>query len=211
MSPEDELRRRIAGFFAGKLGEHGTTARGVDWNSEAGQVLRFRQLLRIAENGSPLSITDFGCGYGALADHLLSSNLAFEYFGLDISADMIAAARARHPGHGSIAFAEGSVPDRPRDYCVASGIFNIKLDTPDGDWLVHVLRVLDIMHEYSRKGFAFNVLTSYSDADKMRSDLFYADPLRMFDHCKRRYARNVALLHDYGLYEFTILVRKAVN
>ena len=38
--------------------------------------------------------------------------------------------------------------------------------------------------------------------------LYYADPGRLFDLCKRRYSRNIALLHDYGLYEFTILVRK---
>jgi hypothetical protein len=42
----------------------------------------------------------------------------------------------------------------------------------------------------------------------MRPDLYYGDPCALFDHCKRRYARNVAVLHDYGLYEFTILVRK---
>jgi len=30
----------------------------------------------------------------------------------------------------------------------------------------------------------------------------------LFDYCKRTYSRDVALLHDYGLYEFTILVRK---
>ena len=43
--------------------------------------------------------------------------------------------------------------------------------------------------------------------ERMRPDLYYADPCRLFDHCKRRYSRHVALLHDYGLYEFTILVR----
>ena len=57
-------------------------------------------------------------------------------------------------------------------------------------------------------GFAFNCLTSYSDHDKMRDYLYYADPLAIFDHCKKHYAKDVALLHDYGLYEFTILVRK---
>ena len=42
----------------------------------------------------------------------------------------------------------------------------------------------------------------------MRSDLFYSDPCNLFDICKRKYSRNVALLHDYGLHEFTIIVRK---
>ena len=44
----------------------------------------------------------------------------------------------------------------------------------------------------------------------MQPRLFYADPARLFTHCKTRYARNVALLHDYGLYEFTLLIRKDI-
>ena len=46
------------------------------------------------------------------------------------------------------------------------------------------------------------------DADRMQGYLYYADPCALFDRCKRCYSRNVALLHDYDLYEFTILVRK---
>jgi hypothetical protein len=51
-------------------------------------------------------------------------------------------------------------------------------------------------------------LTSYSDPDKRRPDLYYADPLALFDHCKRTYSRFVSLIHDYPLYEFTLLVRR---
>ena len=68
--------------------------------------------------------------------------------------------------------------------------------------------MLDALNAGSRLGFAFNCLTGYSDADRMRPDLYYGDPLWFFDLCKRKYARNVALLHDYGLYDFTIIVRK---
>ena len=59
----------------------------------------------------------------------------------------------------------------------------------------------------SHLGFTFNSLTSHSAADKMRDYLYYADPYALFDLCKRRYSRHVASLLDYGLYEFTILVR----
>ena len=34
--------------------------------------------------------------------------------------------------------------------------------------------------------------------------------LFFFDFCKRNFSRNVALLHDYGLYDFTIIVRKNI-
>lgn len=78
----------------------------------------------------------------------------------------------------------------------------------DQEWWTYLKDILDALDGCSRHGFAFNCLTSYSDIDKMRDYLYYADPCAVFDYCKRHYSRNVALLHDYQLYEFTILVRK---
>ena len=48
------------------------------------------------------------------------------------------------------------------------------------------------------------------DSDKkfMQDNLYYADPLFIFDFCKRNFAKNISLIHDYDLYEFTILVTK---
>ncbi len=34
--------------------------------------------------------------------------------------------------------------------------------------------------------------------------------LFFFDYCKRNFSKNVALLRNYGLYDFTVLVRKDV-
>jgi hypothetical protein len=66
------------------------------------------------------------------------------------------------------------------------------------------------MHERTLRGFAFNCLTYYSDPPKRKDYLYYGDPRFFFDLCQRRYSRNVALRHDYGLFEFTILVRKVL-
>ena len=64
------------------------------------------------------------------------------------------------------------------------------------------------MNDISRRGFSFNMLTKYSDPEYMRQHLYYADPCYLFDYCKMHFSRNVALLHDYEVYDFTILVRK---
>ena len=40
MTGPDELRADVARYFTGKLRAHGTTPRGVDWNSDAAQVVR---------------------------------------------------------------------------------------------------------------------------------------------------------------------------
>jgi hypothetical protein len=64
------------------------------------------------------------------------------------------------------------------------------------------------MDDKSDAGFAFNCLTIYSDSDHRKSELYYADPLYLFDYCKKNFSKNVTLLHDYGEYDFTILVKK---
>lgn len=180
----------------------------MDWNSEASQELRFEQLLRVAEGVEPLDLIDYGSGYGALASYLDRTGREFTYTGFDLSEDMLAHARAAAEGDPRCRFVASDSELSETDYTVASGIFNVRLDTPEDQWFAYVLRTLDRLDELSRCGFAFNVLTSYSDRERMRNDLFYADPCVLFDRCKRHYSRDVALLHDYGLYEFTILVRK---
>lgn len=206
----DGALKQIGDYYSAKVRDHGATPRGVDWNSEESQVLRFAQLMRVADahQDQPLGVNEIGCGYGALVDFLLGAGRPLDYEGVDLSVEMVDEAKKRFPAREGVAFHQASRPLRPRAFTVASGIFNVRLDVGDEAWLTQIHATLDIMHETSERGFAFNALTKYSDADKMRDYLYYADPLALFDRCKRLYSRNVALLHDYDLYEFTILVRK---
>jgi len=148
---------------------------------------------------------------------LLPKHPTFSYLGIDLSADMIRAAEQRHSGHPQARFMIATEPDRVADYGVASGIFRdclfrqflyLRLGRTDTGCHHHLGTTLDVLDRTSRRGFAFNCLTAYSDEEKKRDDLYYPDPCILFDLCKRRYSRQVALLHDYGLYDFTILVRK---
>ena len=167
--------------------------------------MRFDQLLRVADRETGrFSLNDFGCGYGALVPYLHRRGLDVDYRGFDLSASMLEHARHEYP---DVTFVGTEGELERAAYTVASGIFNVKMDVPIDDWRGYVLATLATIARLSTKGFAFNMLTSYSDADRMRDDLSYGDPRFFFDHCKREYARNVALLHDYGLYEFTMIVR----
>lgn len=204
----DEFLDDVAEYYSSALRKHGPSPRGVDWNSEDGQRVRFAQLSKLITEPDRWSLNDLGCGYGALAEYLCERFPAVDYAGFDISSAMIAAARERYAGTRNIRFEVAPACDRVADYAVASGLFNVKLATPASAWREYLEATLENLHGSSRKGFAFNCLTSYSDVERLRDDLYYEDPCRLFDLCKRRYSRDVALLHDYGLYEFTILVRK---
>ncbi|KTD51956.1 trans-aconitate 2-methyltransferase [Legionella quinlivanii] len=197
----------IADYYSLKLSEHGATPLGVDWNGADSQTLRFKQLSKIITTRDKFSLIDLGCGYGALFDFLKSNYNEFTYTGIDISESMIKTAKERFNYDQQANFVVSFEPSEA-DYILASGIFNVRLGYDDHSWRQYLLSTLDAINSKSKLGFAFNCLTSYSDNEKMRDYLYYANPCDVFDICKRHYSRHVALLHDYGLYEFTILVRK---
>ncbi len=199
------LRRSAADYYAAKLAEHGPTPRGVDWNGADSQHVRFRQLLRVIDDPHA-TLGDYGCGYGALLPFARAEGFAGEFRGYDAAPAMVAAATERN-ADPLARFGETVDVLTGCRFVVASGVFNVKQEAGEAEWEEYVFGVLDELHALAPGGFAFNALTSYSDADKMRPHLYYPDPLRLFDRCKRRYSRQVALLHDYGLWEFTIVVR----
>jgi SAM-dependent methyltransferase len=201
-------------FYQTTIEEESNNARKVNWKNEHAQKIRFEQLVKILpENvAQSFSVADLGCGLGDLSAFIASKGYDnFRYAGYDISSVMIEEAKKNVKAENCVfKLIEKNEHAEDADFYLASGIFGKKLDTKEFEWLSYILETLQVMHEKSRVGFAFNMLTKYSDADKMRSDLYYADPLYFFDYCKRNFSRNVALLHDYNEYDFTILVRKIV-
>ena len=197
----------VKSYFDQRIQEHGASPRGSDWNSETSQNTRFDQLLKVIEIQT-FSLLDYGCGYGALADYLDVKGFDGTYYGYDILDSAIETARLAHMDKPRRNFFTDKSQLPICDYTVASGIFNFRGDQSFGNWTEYVLGVLSEFNQLSLHGFSSNFLTKYSDADKMRSDLYYADPTFLFDYCKRNFSKNVALLHDYRLYDFTLVVRK---
>lgn len=200
----------LKSFFDQRAILYGPVFQSVDWNSLERQYAIFNQLLKIWVNPKDSSsILDFGCGYGALLDYISSKNFNFNnYLGYDISQIMIDNALKTHCQQPNIFFSTEAKYLCQADYVIASGIISMKMDSEDAEWEEYIFKTLSQLWELSKKGLAFNSLTIYSDLKKMRPDLYYGDPCRIFDFCKKHFSKNVALLHDYELYEFTILVRK---
>src|SRR5690606_1974016 len=148
-----------------------------------GQYRRFAELSRLVLETLPpkesYSITDYGCGYGAFLEFMqqrFPQDSDFQFLGLDLSEAMIQAARERYSTEPRARFVQGFEPDVTTDFAVASGIFNVCLGTEHEEWLAYILKTLDIMARYSKQGFAFICLTSYSDEDRKADHLYYADP-----------------------------------
>ena len=193
MTNRDDILRSLQVYFTDRITTYGGNYRGVDWNSAVRQELCFRQLMRICEDPTQgivaqnFSVNDYGCGYGALVQYLVKHDYKFtSYSGFDTDQNTLTDA----------------------DYTIDSGLLSLKVGTSNEQWEKYVLELLNRLWTISKNGLAFNSLTKYSDPELLRPELYYADPCFLFDYCKTRFSRNVALLHDYGVYEFTILVRR---
>lgn len=207
---DEKILEQTEKYYGRKVREFGATSKGVDWNSKESQRIRFKQLEKILcdEKRNRFSICDYGCGYGYFSEYLKEKGYLYDYTGIDLSKDMIHCAVKEYGLQENVEFYCGAEIEGIYDYIIASGVFNIRLEVDNEKWKEYMIRILEQFHRCSRKGFAFNCLTKYSDLEYMKDYLYYGDPLFYFDYSKRHFSRNVALLHDYDLYEFTLLIKK---
>ena len=205
-----DLARGYVPYYAERTGEK-EHARQVGWRDQHAQHTRFEQFVRAIghSHDSPFRVADVGCGLGDLLPFLRARGFtAFQYQGYDILPDMVAAAAAcQTDTQGDFRHIDDMREIDPADYCFASGIFNARLGHSDGAWCSHIQTCVREMAAKSGSAAAFNMLSTYSDKEKQEASLYYADPCRVFDWCKREITRDVALLHDYGQWDFTIILR----
>ena len=206
-----EIEKDLMGYYKSNLDNYGPGAMGVGWKNEMAQQIRFEQLAKIIGAESNFSINDMGCGVGDFYNYLSGKSYGyFDYYGYDMLEPMLALAKVKFAGEKNIRWTriDNARDLYTADYTVASGIFNLKYAIEESEWLNYIIDALGHINKKSSRGFAFNVLTAYADKELMREHLYYSDPLFFFDLCKKHFSKNVALLHDYYEYDFTILVRK---
>jgi SAM-dependent methyltransferase len=202
----DQLKRSVVAHYEARLREHGPGARGMDWKDERSQRLRFAMLLDGLELAGR-SLHDVGCGSGELYAYLEERGLAVDYRGSDLSAEMIAAARARHP-RATFERADLLADElAPADVLVTSGLFHVKLAAPDEAWGSFVRDMLRRMFALARHAIAFNLMSD--QVDFRVPELHYTSPAETLAFCQRELSRHVRVRHDYPLHEYTVHVRRA--
>lgn len=204
------LRAQVRSYYSGKIERHGSTPLGVDWPNTVSQHLRFVQLLKLCDFTKPFSLTDFGCGYGALLEFLAlrHADCPVTYRGIDLSPSMVAAAQRRWSSRPDVTFAVGSRCPQMADYVLASGIFNVRLGQPVPEWKRYVETILADMQRKSRIGFAANFMLPH-DKGRTEQALYRTRPQPWIGFCRKQLGCEVELLTDYGLREFTLLVRRS--
>ena len=203
--------RGIKAHYQRLFSEHGVGHQAVQWSSRETQHERFRVLAELV--GKHDRVADLGCGLGDLLGWLRRER-GFEgdYLGLDLVPEFVAHAREQFAGDERASFRELDITrdSLPTDYdvIVTSGMFNNPMDDNWG----FLTGSVEQMFRATRSRVAFNALSTY--VDYQSAGLFYVDPLRVFDHCRRKLGARVDLLHAYQVkpntipFEFTMYLFK---
>jgi SAM-dependent methyltransferase len=204
-----EIYASVESYYSEKVIAFGPTPHGADWDSIITQEVRFLQLLKICNFSAPFSLNDIGCGYGALWSYLTKyhSETDVDYLGVDISPAMINQADRLQRDLSRASFMVAQVSPRIADYSVASGIFNVRLDQPLDKWERYVGKTLVDMQTSSRRGFAVNFMTP-TVLNEIPEGLYCTTPIPWVQFCEHHLRSSAQVLADYGLREFTLLVRR---
>jgi SAM-dependent methyltransferase len=203
-----EIYASVEAYYSEKVTAFGPTPYGVDWDSIITQEVRFLQLLKICDFSAPFTLNDVGCGYGALWSYLTKyhSETDIDYLGFDVSPAMINHADSLQRDLSRAGFMVANVSPRTADYAVASGIFNVRLDQPVDRWERYIGKTLVDMHASSRRGFAVNFMTPTAFNENPEG-LYCTTPHPWVRFCETQLRASAQVLADYGLREFTLLVR----
>jgi hypothetical protein len=186
--------------------KHKDSPKGTFQNNVETQYLRFSRLIQYftSENAT---IHDVGCGIADMYNFFNNSGINnLHYSGTDIVPEMVAHAKQQYP---ELIIQERDffkVEDR-YDYVTQSGMFNLPGEVGLEDWKEFCFDMIDKMYEVSKKAMSFNFLTS--NGTFRAPELFYMDPVEVFNYCLKKHSRFVFLDNSYPLYEFTVTIIKS--
>jgi SAM-dependent methyltransferase len=207
----------VEAYYGARVAKYGATPRGVDWSCQATQSLRFVQLLRICDFAAPFMLNDVGCGYGALCAFLdlRYPDSRVDYLGVDLSRAMVSRARRRFR-RADRRFAVGKASPRLADYSVASGVMNVNVGHSRAVWEDFIAAMLQDMRRTSRRGFSVNFISDVVAASEAPDNspatrLYRTSPERWIPYCENVLGCSVETLDNYGMREFTLLLRCQEN
>jgi SAM-dependent methyltransferase len=195
----------VAEAYRARFEQFGDNPRGVFWNNQETQELRFERLFKevLPLLKPEFSVLDVGSGSAALHGYLLGQSQKHRYAGIEIVPEMVDVSRRKYP---EIEVHEGDFiewqTDRKFDVCVLSGTLNMPAGAKD--WETRVFDTVSKMFRMSEVAASFNFLTGHSDFRD--PSLFYMLPESIFTFCNANCSRFVTIDNGYPLYEFTVTV-----
>ncbi len=191
-------RISVHDFYNGVLAEYGDTAKGLHFNSDSSQQIRFRVLRELLpERLARLTILDVGCGFGDLLRYFQEADdPPRQYIGMDLHERMVEVARERTGAqiiHGDVL----TDPLPAADWYVCSGSLNNF--TRD-----ETKRAVERCYKAAGAGLVFNLLRGNDWSDTFN----YRQPAEV-EGWAEALGAEVTIVDGYLFRDFTAALVKA--
>ena len=188
------INDQIAKIFDTRFQKLGPTPESSMWFSKKRQFARFEIIFKhIMKNsaGDSISISDIGCGYGAFLDFLSTKNIntSLQYYGYDISCEVIKFCRQKFRGKGT--FYKSNLPKNDTDYIIMSGTFNFFPNRSFYAWEQYFQNSLKDLWPRANCALIFNLQTS--NQKKITSNgIVYASSKEIEKFCTLNFGKTKA-------------------
>lgn len=199
------MGRDVSDFYVDMFIQHGMTPKGVAWKDRMVQEKRWRLLLEGNHYGVA-TMLDVGCGYGGLVPYLNQTRKLWfnyvSYCGIDVVEQYIKAAEREYGSHQSLLNPRSFFEVDVRNWGKGNEDFMLHYDLVvcSGGLTYHdmpeKLEMLDAMWALTKQTLAFN----------MRTQEAYLGDIAMI--LPRFETSNYKILHNYGLDEMTVVVKR---
>lgn len=197
---------KLLQFYRDNLNTYKDGYKATGWGNPIIQHHNFLLAAEIEGLKSGVRILDVGCGLGDFYTFLKARGIDVDYTGVDISSEMIAEAKVRHPDG---TFYQQDLITAPLeeqfDYVFCSGTLNIRLENHD-DWLKAMIATL---YDHCICGISFNLLSQHHAQDREdfqhSGDFYFAEPAAIFNYCQTL-SRRVSLNHSDNIETFNVYV-----
>lgn len=202
LNPAD--RARIITRHAAALERHGYRPQALFWQDRSVQNERFR-VIADAMLPAPGSLLDVGCGFGDFYLWLQQQGMTPAFTGVDVSPDMIFAARSRFP---QAKWFEGelltvTLLQAAYEVVTLSGALNEPIADADG----YAQAVIARMWALATRQVIFNMLDNRND-EVARSPFLYGRLPETVEGWCRRHTANVRVIEGYLPNDFTVVMEK---
>jgi SAM-dependent methyltransferase len=190
-------------FYDERVNKYGYSATSVGWKDSIQQNLRF-DILTAELDLNNKKILDIGCGFGDLANYLISKEISVqEFIGVDVSRKMLEIAKKNTTTKVNASFLNVNVLNDPInitvDIALMSGLLNLRQSSENSYEILQLF--LSKVNPIVTEALVFNLLTD--EVDFQQPHHLHYNP-RKTKQIVQDFFKDVSLKKDYGLYEFTV-------
>lgn len=192
----------VVDFYKQRIKKFGTTNKGLGWESNYKNNLRYDKIKDIIKNNfkGRVNLLDFGCGISGLHIFLTKKKIMHNYTGIDTSRKMISYCKKKFKNNKYYNIdIRKNKNFGTHDVVVLNGLFTIKDKLKDIEMYNYIIQILKILKKNIKGLMILNFLTEKPDWKNKKN--FYPNYKVLKLKFKRSISKKISIIKLPKVYE----------